>query len=102
MTTLPILVKMTVNPNKMEYQLGVSPSKMEYQLGNSMAINVVQHDVPNYEGPYQVTPLARDAVVLETQGLRCTDDITVLKIPTFDARNEYGTTFYIREVNNGN
>lgn len=87
MITLPIQVKMTVNPNK-----------MEYELGNSLAINVIQYDVPEYQGPYEVTPLARDAVVLETQGLRCTEDITVLKIPTFDARNEYGTTFYIREV----
>ena len=59
--------------------------------------------VPTYTGAYEVTPLAHSAVVLETEGLKMTDDVTVFKIPYYDTSNPYGTTVYIAEdINDGN
>lgn len=49
----------------------------------------------SYDGPYEVTPRAFDAEVLQTQNKLMRDDVTVLEIPTYETSNEYGTTFII-------
>lgn len=51
--------------------------------------------VENYTGDYVVTPLAHDETVLETNGKRMLDDVTVLKVPYYVTSNTYGKTVYI-------
>lgn len=43
-----------------------------------------------YTGDYTVTPMVEVEQTLETNGLRMTDDITVLKIPYFETTNLSG------------
>lgn len=43
-----------------------------------------------YHGPYVVTPLVNNEVVLPTDGLVMTDDVTVLKVPYFETSNPSG------------
>lgn len=78
--------------------MALESSDETYELMNSMVINATIVDVPQYEGEYVITPLAADNVVLETKDKMCSDDITVLKIPTYQTHNESGITFYIAEV----
>ena len=56
--------------------------------------------VPPYTGEYTVTPLAASAVILETEGLRMTDDVTVRKIPYYETSNPGGgyTAYIASEV----
>lgn len=48
-----------------------------------------------YDGPYEVTPKSFVAEVLSTRNKLMNDDVTVLKIPTYETSNEYGKTFII-------
>lgn len=48
-----------------------------------------------YDGEYVITPDSHENIVLETSNKLLNDDITVLKIPTFETSNESGTTLYI-------
>lgn len=48
-----------------------------------------------YEGEYEVTPSAHNAIVLETDGKTMTDDVTVFKIPYYETSNLTGKTVYI-------
>ncbi len=60
---------------------------------------IVIHVVPTpYEGEYEVTPKARESVVLPTQHKTLTEDVTVQKVPYFETSNDHGTTVYIAEV----
>ena len=43
-----------------------------------------------YTGEYTVTPMVKVEQTLETNGLRMTDDITVLKIPYYETTNLSG------------
>ena len=53
-----------------------------------------------YTGTYEVTPKADVTQVLPTADKTLTDDITVHKVPFYEAHNEHGTTAYIAmEVN---
>lgn len=97
MIDLPIQVDMTLEEVTLQYDLGVALDIHEVDLGNSTTIEAIIYDTPAYEGEYTVIPLAASEVVLETKDKRCTDDITVLKIPRYSTSNEYGTTFYIAE-----
>ena len=54
------------------------------------------HDrMPEYDGSYEITPLAYEAQTLETENKTMTADLTVLEIPIFEVSNEYGTTINI-------
>lgn len=98
MIELPIQVDISLEEFTPEYQLGVALDFVDLELGNSVSINPTIYDTPRYEGEYTVIPLAASEVVLDTKDKRCTDDITVLKIPRYSTDNDYGTTFYIAEV----
>lgn len=51
-----------------------------------------------YGGPYEVTPKAWDAQVLETEGKLMADDVTVFKVPYYETINLFdGKTAYIAE-----
>ena len=55
-----------------------------------------------YPGPYVVTPLVNNEVLLETEGLYMEDDVTVLKVPYLETSNPAGgNTAYIGEYVNG-
>lgn len=55
-----------------------------------------------YPGPYVVTPLVNNDVLLETEGLYMEDDVTVLKVPYLETSNPAGgNTAYIGEYVNG-
>lgn len=53
-------------------------------------LSTVQTATPSYEGEYEVTPLVHNPVVLETEGLRMTEDVTVHKIPQYEVSNISG------------
>ena len=95
---LPITVNLTLDQSKTVFAMALESSDETYELMNSMVINATIVDVPQYEGEYVITPLAANNVVLETKDKMCSDDITVLKIPTYQTHNESGITFYIAEV----
>lgn len=98
MISLPIQVNITLEKSKTVYAMALESTVEEYELTNSTVINATIIDIPEYEGSYTITPLANDNVVVETKDKLCTDDITVLKIPTYQTHNESGITFYIAEV----
>ena len=55
-----------------------------------------------YPGPYEVTPLVNDQVLLATEGLYMEDDVTVLRVPYLETSNPAGgNTAYIGEHTNG-
>lgn len=51
--------------------------------------------IPDYEGPYIVTPKRNQLQKLITNGKRMTDNVSVVKIPEYQVQNTYGTTFVI-------
>lgn len=51
--------------------------------------------VPNYQEEYIVTPKPFNDEILQTNGFKMTDDVTVLKIPYYQTSNETGYTVYI-------
>ena len=55
-----------------------------------------------YGGPYEVTPKAGEAQVLETEGKLMADDVTVFKVPYYETSNIFdGLTVFIAEDING-
>lgn len=97
-TTLPIVVNMTVDSSKTVFAMALESNLEEVTLQNDTVINVTIYDVPHYEGSYTITPLANQQVVLETEGKMMDENLTVLRIPTYETRNDYGMTMYIAEV----
>ena len=55
-----------------------------------------------YQGPYEVTPKAYEAQVLQTINKTLQNNVTVFKVPYYEVSNLSGKTVYIaEEVNNG-
>ena len=50
---------------------------------------------PAYQGEYVVTPKAETETVLQTNGFKMLDDVTVLQIPYYETHGTHGTTVYI-------
>lgn len=48
-----------------------------------------------YTGDYEVIPQASNEIILPTEGLVMSDDVTVRKIPYYETSNESGKTAYI-------
>lgn len=73
-------------------------------LLDGSAISILKvNDFAYYTGQYVVTPLAETQVILPTNGLMMSDDVTVTKVPYYEVSNIYGDTVYIAsEVNDGN
>lgn len=63
-------------------------------------LQIIHTEAPEYTGDYEVTPLAASAVVLETNGKRMTDDVTVKKVPYYETSNPGGgyTAYIAMEV----
>lgn len=53
-------------------------------------------DLEEYDGSYFIVPrITRQ--VLETEGRKMREDMTIKEIPTYETSNAYGTTFIIGE-----
>lgn len=65
---------------------------------------VIASEAPIYDGEYTIVPKANREQILPTNGKRMTDDVSVTKIPYYQASNVSGDTVYIgMEVSiNGN
>lgn len=48
-----------------------------------------------YDGDYEVTPRAHEAVTLATEGKTMRDDVTVFQVPYYVTSNVSGQTAYI-------
>lgn len=72
-----------------------------YDLELSTAVG--RADAKLYDGPYEVTPLAYDPVILATKNKLMADDVAVRKVPYYETSNLFdGQTVYIAEDINGN
>lgn len=60
-------------------------------IGNVTIGNTVTHDIPAYEGEYNIVPSRQDQV-LPTENKRMTSDLTVEKVPYFEVSNASGGT----------
>lgn len=76
MTELPIVVNMTVDASRTEYDLTAESNLEEIELLNDTVIETGGSHVPVYEGPYTVDA-GLNAVTLDTDGKRMTQDVTV-------------------------
>lgn len=76
MTELPIVVNMTVDASRTEYDLTAESNLEEIELLNDTVIETGGSHVPIYEGPYTVDA-GLSAVTLDTDGKRLTQDVTV-------------------------
>lgn len=76
MTELPIVVNMTVDASRTEYDLTAESNLEEIELLNDTVIETGGSHVPVYEGPYTVDA-GLSAVTLDTGGKRLTQDVTV-------------------------
>ncbi len=97
MTDYPIRLRFALSKRDRVIKLRLKKSN-NIKLRFDNQINVTTSDIPDYEGIYVVDPSATDTIVLETNGKRCTDDITVNKIKTSETHNPYGITYYIAEA----
>ena len=72
-------MKLTATFQPQAVKVTVNPATMGIGFGNPVARDYVERDP--YTGEYTVTP-TDEAVVLNTNGLRMTDNITVNPIPS--------------------
>ena len=94
----PIEVELSIDNSKNEFEFDVQSNKYEYDITTDTAIIVTAGDAEIYEGPYEVDPLVKKEIILDTGKKYCRKDITVHKVPKYSTGNQYGTTFYIGEV----
>lgn len=69
-----------------------------FESGNAKAnfeAVVIASEAPLYDGEYTVIPKADREQVLPTSGKRMADDVSVTKIPYYQASNVSGDTVYI-------
>lgn len=59
-------------------------------LSGTLTVPSRWSDLEPYEGPYEVTPEAANAVILDTNGKKMAKDVVVLKIPYYETTNESG------------
>lgn len=50
---------------------------------------------PVYNGPYEATPGAHNAQILQTKDKRMINNVTIKKIPYYETSNVTGKTVYI-------
>ena len=86
-------MKLTAEFKPQKVTASVNPQTMGIGFGNPVARDYVEREP--YTGDYTVTPQAHEDVVLETNGKRMTDDVTVFRVPYFETSNIYGNTVYI-------
>lgn len=88
-----LVVKVTLAEMDECYEVGLAESSESYDMTLDTAVNVTGGEY--YTGDYEVTPRAATEVVLPTEGLVMSDDVTVRKIPYYETSNPTGKTVYI-------
>lgn len=89
----PIYIPMSVAVDTAAIPMAVAVDTAELSMTVGMVIEA--RTSADYTGPYTVTPLAENAVILPTRDKHMRDDVTVLKVPYFQTSNPYGDTVYI-------
>ena len=74
------------------YTAELSTDQVGAELGTAVDVTVVGDP---YEGDYTITPRPRSDQVLPTNGKLLDQDLTVLRIPYYQASNPKGDTVYI-------
>lgn len=92
MNLVPITVEMTVAESQQQFNLTVSENVMNYNM--TVSEKIIAGVTPPYEGDYIVVPSVYEQI-LQTNGLRMTDDVTVTEIPYYETSNESGITVFI-------
>ena len=100
---IPVKTSLTVRDNNVSFEFEFENEREAIPFTVDTQI-IVGGGGPTYEGPYEVTPLAHDPVVLETKDHMMADDVTVHKVPKYVTSNlSGGKTVYIAEDSlNGN
>ena len=86
-------MKLTAEFKPQNVTVSVNPQTVNLGFGTPVARDYVEREP--YTGDYTVTPQAHEDVILETNGKRMTDDVTVFRVPYFETSNIYGNTVYI-------
>lgn len=60
------------------------------EISGGLTIPTTASMIPAYDGSYEITPLPYTDTLMETNGKRMTDDVTVLAIPYYETTNESG------------
>lgn len=85
MIQLPLTVNLTVNESRQVYGLTVESNSEP--LNMEVTTPVVSSTVEDYAGPYTATATTDGAVVLNTEGKKCTGNITVAQLPEMEINN---------------
>lgn len=83
-----------VVPSRSVTEMGVS-TDAPTTFGVSQYIPMVGSDAPEYEGDYEVVPLAYASTTLDTANKLLRQDVTVTEIPYQETSNESGITVSI-------
>ena len=75
----PIVVPMTVSESTQQFALGVSEALTQVSLDLATTISITAGNT--YTGAYEVTP-TQSTQILETNGLKMTDNVTINPIPS--------------------
>lgn len=78
MIQLPLTVNLTVKESQEVYSLTVESNSSS--LNMEVLTPVVSSTIEDYAGPYTATATTDGAVILSTEGKRCTDNITVSQL----------------------
>lgn len=91
MIQLPLTVNLTVNESRQVYGLTVESNSNP--LNMEVLTPVVSSTVEDYAGPYITTATTDGDVILSTEGKRCTENITVKRIPSNYGRIEWNGSY---------
>ena len=95
MTILPMRIDISLNVSRQEFNLLVEQNQHDFSVDTAEAINVNTVDLPEYEGPYEVTPKVDDQT-LETKDKWMSDNVHVKEIPYYETSNiQNGLTVFI-------
>ena len=92
MAKIPIKINHNDNIN---IKINHKPETIRFGFDEELAA-ITNYDY--YEGPYVVTPLAYNKIILETNDKLMQDDVTVNEVPYFETSNVSGMTAYIANI----
>lgn len=79
MIELPIIVDLTVNRNEVVFDFDLENTNPEIEFTSSNVINI---ELPTYDGDYVVDASPDNPVILETNGKAMAGNVTVNQLPT--------------------
>lgn len=68
----------------------------QYEISGNISVPIIQYTEEDYQGEYFVIPLAEQQTILQTEGKRLYNNVTIDKIPYYQTTNlSGGYTVYI-------